>query len=102
MIDLDDENYKHHEEWLSAQISFKQQVNNLVEKLPDYGNPFQDNCQELLVLHTRECADERVVDTVRNLEKLGYSQYKAFQKNVLCERTKSFHDAIKRNNLTLF
>ena len=32
MIDLDYVNYKHHEEGLSAQISFKQQVNNLVEK----------------------------------------------------------------------
>ena len=77
-------------------------MNNLVEKLSDYRNPFHDNCQELLVLHTRKCADDFVVDTVSNLEKVGSSQYKAFQKNVLCERTKSLHCAIKRNNLTFF
>ena len=101
-MDNEDINYKHHEEGLSTQISFQEQVNSLIEKVVEFGNPFLDDCQELLVLHTRECNDERAANNVRNLERLGYSQYKAFQKDVVAERTKSIHDAIKRNNLTLF
>ena len=94
-------NYCHHEEGLSTQNAFKQQVTNLTEAISEYGNPFLDDCPELLVLHTRECADAKVVTTIRNFESLGLTQYQAFQKNVLIDRNKSIHDPIKKNNLPL-
>lgn len=57
------------------------------------------NPLELLVLHTRQCADAKVVSTLRTLEDLGSGQYRAFQKDVLDDRKKSIHETIKRNNL---
>ena len=44
------EKYSHHEEGLSAQIKFKQQVLALIETTEDMGNPFLDYTPELLSL----------------------------------------------------
>ena len=61
---IDEEiNYHHHEEGLTSQRSF-QQVNNHTSTIIDYGNPFQDDCPELLILHTRVCANPQVLGTV--------------------------------------
>ena len=40
-----------------------------------FGNPFQDDCLELLVLNTRTCADTSVVETVRSVEALASGIY---------------------------
>ena len=40
-----------------------------------FGNTFEDDCPELLILNSRECADESVIETVRSIEALGTSQY---------------------------
>ncbi len=42
----------HHEEGLAAQLRFKKQVQNLIDTINDFGNRFEDNCPELLVLNT--------------------------------------------------
>ena len=55
-----DEKNEHHEQGLSTQKTFQSQVNIISEM----GNPFQDDCPELLALDTHICADESVVATV--------------------------------------
>lgn len=94
--------FLHHEEGLTAQKNFKQQVNCLVDVIDDFGNPFKDDCSELLVLNTRACADDSVVETVRCVEALGKAQYEQYKTEVLTNKTASIHDAIKRNSLPLF
>ena len=42
------------------------------------GNPFLDDCPELLVLNTRNCAGEAVVETMKTIEAVGISQYKEY------------------------
>ncbi len=64
-------------------------------------NPFED-CSELLVINTRRCADESVVSIVRKMESLGLAQYESFKTAVFQDKTKSIHDAIKKNSLPLF
>lgn len=91
--------FLHHEEGLAAQKNFKQQVNSLVDVINAFGNPFEDDCPELLVLNTRACTDSSVVETVKCLGKTQYQKYKS---EVLTNRTASIHDAIKRNSLALF
>ena len=66
------------------------------------GNPFLDNFQELLVLDTQNCSSDAVADTVRSIEKLGSSQYQAYVKDVIEDRTVSIHQPIKKNCLPLF
>ena len=42
----------HHEGGLATQIKMKQQVQSLVEVISAFGNPFEDDCPELLVLNS--------------------------------------------------
>ena len=64
-------NYMHHEEGLSSQKTFQSQVNKLGQCISDFGNPFKDDCPELLLLHTRNCADNSIVVTVEPLRTLA-------------------------------
>lgn len=97
-----DRDYHHHEEGLSAQKLLQQQTNNLIQTFNGYGNPFSDDCPKLLVLNTRQCADQEVADAMKGLEALGNYQYSKFKKEVFIEKSKSIHESIKTNNLHLF
>ena len=48
-------------------------------------------------MDTRDIADERVVETVRKIERVGQEKYTTFVK-----RTTSLSDPIKKNKLSLF
>ena len=91
--------FLHHEEGLTAQKNFKQQVNCLVDVI---NAPFEDDCSELLVLNTRACADNSVIETVRCVEAFGKAQYQRYKSEALTNRSTSIHDSIKRNSLPLF
>ena len=58
-----------HEMGLSAQKTFKKQVNNLVDVIRTMGNPFLDDFP--LTLDSRDCMDDAVAEAVVNLEQLG-------------------------------
>lgn len=97
-----DINYHHHEEGLSTQKSFQQQAVSLTKVIGDYGNPFSETCPELLVLHSRNCADEAVIKTVRQIEQIGQERYNSFKVDVLVNRTRAIDNVIKKNSLPLF
>ena len=101
-VSLSSKELFHHEEGLATQKHFKQQVNSLVDIIYGFGNPFQDDCSELLVLNTRACADTSVVETVRCVEALANALYQQYKSEVLTNRTASIHNSIKRNSLALF
>ena len=84
-----DEKNKHHEQGLSKQKTFQSHVKNLVSTISEMGNPFKDDCPELLALDTRNCADASVVDTVHKVQEIGLRQYKKFVKE-LCRFTIPF------------
>ena len=65
----------HHKEGLAIQKQFKQQVNSLVDTIDGFGNPFQDDCSELLILNTHACADTSVVETLQSVEALASGLY---------------------------
>ncbi len=92
----------HHEEGFAAQCKMQQQVKSLVDVISAFGNPFEDDGPELLVLNSRDCMHEAVIETVRSIEALGKSQYQKYVANVIDNRTVSIHDSIKKNSLPLF
>ena len=49
-----------------------------------------------------EIMPQEVVQSVKNLQKLGEGQYKAFVKERLIDRSKPITEPIKRNNVALF
>ena len=91
----------HHEEGLSSQKSFSEQVVSLTAVISEMGSPFLEDTDELLALDTRNVLDVSVansVQEVRNLEKLQYSNY---YKEVIIDGQRPIHDPIKKNPLPL-
>jgi len=91
----------HHEEGFSTQKSFKEQAVNLVHTFNEFGNPFLENSNELLVLGIQNVMDESVVNTVSMIYEIGKEQYTKYYKDVLNDRTRSIHDPIKKNSLCI-
>ncbi len=96
---------------LSTQKTFKLHILSLVEAIKDMGNPFLDQSGELnhfdqsgelLALDTGNVLNDSVVETVRTIEELGKEQFKSFYKSVLVDYTRSIHEPIKKNSLSLF
>lgn len=95
-------NQLQHKQNYSAQLLFHKQVNSLLEVISGMGNPFMDDCPELLVLDTRNCANDAVVSTVQTIEELGSTQYEQYMTDVIKNRTTSIQDPIRKNSLPLF
>ena len=64
-------------------------MRSLIETIDEMGNPFQEYSEDLLQMDTRDIADERVVETVRRIERVGQEQYTTFVKERLVKRTTS-------------
>lgn len=78
-------------------------MNSVLTHINEYGNPFEDeDCPELLVLHTRECAADEVQASMKKIEALGKNQYNKFTKEVFEKRSLSIDETIKKNSLPMF
>ena len=77
-------------------------MQSLVEVISVFGNPFEDDCPQLLILNSRDCADESVISTVRYIECLGKMQYLKYLADVINSGKASIHDTIAKNSLPLF
>ncbi len=66
------------------------QVKSLVDVIIAFGNPFEDDCPELLVLNSRECMHDDVIETVRSIEAHGKKPvYQKYVADVIDNRTAS-------------
>ncbi len=74
----------------------------LYSTMVSMGNPFGDDCPELLALDSRNCASEYVVATVQKIKEIGLTQYQTYVSDVVVARTVSIHQSIKKNSLPLF
>ncbi|MES9881369.1 MAG: hypothetical protein ABW185_10860, partial [Sedimenticola sp.] len=101
MLEDNRENNLHHAEGLATQKLFHQQSQNLTDVIAGFGNPFEDDCPELLVLNSRVCADNSIVETVRTIEYLGRTQYQQYVNDVIETRDTPIQNPIKKNLLPL-
>ena len=92
----------HHEAKPGTQKTFLRHVTALVEAMSDMGNPFLDTSGDLLVLDTRVVVDSTIVDSIRNMERLGQERCDSFFNDRLIDRTTPLHDTITKANLPLF
>ena len=97
-----DKAHLHHEEGAAVQKSFKKQTQAFVDTITEFSSPFLDDFLELLVLHSRDCADDTVIATVRSIESIAIKQYQQYCQDVLISKKKSIHDSIKKNSLPTF
>jgi len=74
----------------------------MIKVMEDFGNPFEEDSQYLLVLDTKEIAPLGAVDALRRAHKVGQVQFDNFVRERLVERMKPIEDAIHRNKLKIF
>ena len=91
----------HHEQTPSTQTAFKKDVLSVVSEFNELGNPFEEQGDELIAVHTRDVMDSAVVDTVQNVLQIGKSQYDSYVEERLIARSKRITDTIKKNSLPL-
>ena len=72
----DDGKQLHHEQHFSVQHAFQKDVKSLIAVFEEFGNPFLEKGQDLLVLDTRDIMDSSIGETVLGIEALGEDQYK--------------------------
>ena len=93
---------EHHEQTNSRQQRFSTQVLNLVKIISDFGNPFLEQSQDLLVLDTRNVMPENAINTVNNIENIGMNLFRQYFEHRLTSRNKSLFDPISKNKLPIF
>ncbi len=94
--------YRHHEQTLSVQWEFEKQVRSLMSVMENMGTPFLEDSPDLLVLDTHDIMDEKVVDTVENIEIAGACQNIMFLEEYILKKEKSIFDPILKNKFPLF
>ena len=70
--------------------------------IDDFGNPFEGESTDLLVLDTNEISCHSSVKVVSKVRKIGQQQFHAFTKKRLINRLTLIDDVIHRNNLKWF
>ena len=80
---------------LLARKDSRNKSQNIFQVMEDMGNPFTDDCSELLVLDTRNCTADAVATTVMMIKDDGREQYQKYFKDVIVDRKSSIHDPLR-------
>ena len=92
----------HHDQIPSVQSAYAKDVRSLVSVIEDLGNTFQEESTDLLVLDSKEIADQSAVKCIHNAQRIGQDQFQTFTKECLVKRSKPIDDVLHRNRLKLF
>ena len=87
-ITQEDGKHLQHEQYCSVQQKFQKDVNSVIAVFEEFGNPFLEKEQDLLVLDTRGIMDNSVGKIVQEIEAIGQDQCKIFIEEQLekCEK----------------
>ena len=70
--------------------------------LKSWETPFAEESQELFTIHSKDVVDGSVIETVRNVTKIGAEQHQAFVKEQFVDRSKAVTEPLKKYNLVAF
>ena len=93
---------RHHDQTGSQQAAFVKDVRSLVDVIHELGNPFEEESEEVIALHTKEFAGSLGVENVRKVGMTCMEQFQIFIIKRLVDRTKFIHDVIPRDKLKIF
>ena len=92
----------HHEDTASFEKDFRKDRDSLIASILEYGNPFEEEEQNLVHITSRHVLDDVATKSVKEAKRIGEDQYTAFVNERLINRRTSLYDALKRNDLSLF
>ena len=84
------------------QSTFLKDVVNTVSCFEELGNPFTEESENLMAIHTKDIMDDSVLATVKKAHKVGEEQFCLFVKERFIDRSKPVTDPRKKNNLPTF
>ena len=96
------EEHSHHEQKSAVQLTFFKDVVNTVSYFEQLGNPFQDEGDSLMAVHTKDIIDDAVLHTIQNAREIGEKQFQLIVKERFVYRTKPVTEPLKKNNLPTF
>ena len=64
-------NIHHHDQTASVQASFIKDVRSLIKVMEEFGNPFEEDSLDLVVLDTKECVGSPAIQTVKEVKEIG-------------------------------
>ena len=92
----------HLEQKPGVQSTFLKDVVNTVSCFEELGNPFTEESENLMAIHTKDIMDDSVVATVKYAHKIGEEQFCLFVKERFIDRSKPVTEPLKKNNLPTF
>lgn len=92
---------RHHEQTPAVQSTFLKDVKSLILSFEESGNPFLEEGEELMAIHTKDVMDPAIVKTVQDVTKIGDEQFQQFTKERFTERSKLITEPLKKNNLPI-
>ena len=93
---------QHHDQSACVQSTFIKDVQSMVSVMEDFGNPFEEESQDLLVLDTKLIAPPAAIDALRRAHEVSKLHFDNFVRERLVERTKPIEDATYRHKLKIF
>ena len=93
---------RHHDQSPAVQTAFQKDVKQAVRVLEEWGSPFLEEGQDLYVLDTKNVVDQKVINTVRNIEQFGRECYNSFVSERIEKQEKNIMHVLSRNSLPLF
>lgn len=96
------ETNNHHEAERDYQAAYHKDVRSLADVLDDFGNHFEEEGKDLIVLDSKVVAEEGGVSRMQQIEDLGVKQCDTctFISDRLMQRTKPLDDPISRHKLS--
>ena len=95
-------NTRHYDQTASVQSAFVKDVRSLVDVMDELDNPFEEDSEELIDLHTKQFAGSLALKNVRKVGMTGKDQFQIYIIERLVDRIKSIYDVIPRNKLKIF
>ena len=92
----------HHENTASFEKDFCKDRDSLIASILEYGNPFEEEEQNLVHITSRHVLDDVATKSVKAAKRKREDQYTAFVNERLINRRISLYDTLKRNDLSLF
>ena len=91
-----------HDAQKSYQVAFHKDVKSMEEAIEEFGNPFQEESQDLLVLDSNVVADVSSATRMQKIESIGKEQYKKVVADCLDKRNVPLNEPISKNKLDFF
>jgi hypothetical protein len=92
----------HHEQTPGVQSAFAKDVLNVIGSFEELGNPFMEQGEELIAIHTKDIMSNDVVNTVHNVKKIGMEQFQTFVKERFTDRSTPITEPLEKNKLPTF